>query len=79
MANANNKEDFATNPDYWFDEASQTINLLNDVENALFHDISNIIDEKLNAIFYKLALIVILSTIGIIALMSITLNFVKIF
>lgn len=77
MANANNKEDFATNPDYWFDEASQTINLLNDVENALFHDISNIIDEKLNAIFYKLALIVILSTIGIIALMSITLNFVK--
>ena len=77
MANSNNKKDFATNPDYWFDEASQTINLLNDVENALFHDISNIIDEKLNAIFYKLALIVILSTIGIIALISITLNFVK--
>ena len=77
MANSNNKKDFATNPDYWFDEASQTINLLNDVENALFNDISNIIDEKLNAIFYKLALIVILSTIGIIALISITLNFVK--
>ena len=77
MANSNNKKYFATNPDYWFDEASQTINLLNDVENALFHDISNIIDEKLNAIFYKLALIVILSTIGIIALISITLNFVK--
>jgi PAS domain S-box-containing protein len=77
MANSNNKKDFATNPDYWFDEASQTINLLNDVENALFHDISSIIDEKLNAIFYKLALIVILSTIVIIALISITLNFVK--
>lgn len=77
LANSKNNIDFATNPDYWFEQASQTINLLNSVENALFHEIGNIIDEKLNSIFYKLALIVILSTIGIIALISITFSFVK--
>lgn len=63
-----NSTNFNIEPDYWFKQATQTIDLLNNTEDALFKNVINAIDDKLNFIFYKLVFMTIFSILGILAL-----------
>ncbi|MDD3443751.1 MAG: nitrate- and nitrite sensing domain-containing protein, partial [Sulfurimonas denitrificans] len=73
IADAHSENSFTTDPDYWFELSSQTINLLNKIEKNLFAHVNRAIDGELNTIFYKLALLTLFWIIGIITLISITL------
>lgn len=77
IADAKLEKKLTTKPDYWFEQSSQTINLLNSVENTLFSHINEIINGRLSSIFYKLVLISFLSIIAIIVLISITVVVIK--
>lgn len=51
---------FNVKADTWFDEITQTIERLRDIENTLFNNINIASDKKLEEIFYKLTLIALL-------------------
>ncbi|MCK9453747.1 MAG: EAL domain-containing protein [Sulfurimonas sp.] len=45
-------------PSYWFNQSSQSINLLKKVEDRLFLKVKNLIKEKLDSVSYKLATLI---------------------
>lgn len=50
-------QDFGINPSYWFKEATETINLLQESERNIFQNVSTLIDEKIDLNIYKIALV----------------------
>lgn len=77
IADTNSEKKFTTDPDLWFEESSQIINLLNNTENSLLENVNKSINSKLHTIFYKLFLLVLFLVIGIVALIVIATAIVK--
>ena len=77
IADVDSKQGFKTDSDYWFEQSSQTINLLHKVEKNLFAHVNRAVNEKLDTIFYKLALLSIFWVIIVITLSGITFYMVK--
>lgn len=77
LADTKNEKNFTTDPDYWFEQSSGAINLLNNTEKSLFANVNMSINTELNTIFYKLTLLVLFLIIGTIILSSMTVIIVK--
>ena len=56
--NSRKSGNFNINPDYWFDKATQTIDLLKDSEDKLFSCINRLINKKVDTLFYRAVAIV---------------------
>jgi len=49
-----NSKNFYVEPSYWFEKSTQSINLLKKAEDELFNKVNQLINEKLDTVFYKM-------------------------
>jgi len=72
-----NSNNFGVEPYYWFEQATKSIDLLKKTEDELFNSVDILIGNKLNLIFYKMAVFGFFLAIAIVALAVIMTNIIK--